>query len=73
MTKYYIYLFGRKFTLGTDHKLLLKIFAPDSANPVLAAARLQRWSLLLFSYQYDIEFKPSAKVASSDALSRLPM
>ena len=73
VTKYYMYLFGRKFTLRTDHKPLLKIFAPDSATPVLAAARLQRWSLLLSSYQYEIEFKPSAEVASSDALSRLPM
>ena len=68
-----MYLFGRKFTLRTDHKPLLKIFAPDSATPVLAAARLQRWSLVLSSYQYEIEFKPSAEVASSDALSRLPM
>ena len=73
VTKYYMYLFWRKFTLRTDHKPLLKIFAPDSATPVLAAARLQRWSLLLSSYQYEIEFKPFAEVASSDALSRLPM
>lgn len=73
VTKYYMYLFGRKFTLRTDHKPLLKIFAPDSATPVLAAARLQCWSLLLLSYQYEIEFKPSAEVASSDALSRLPL
>ena len=42
VTKYYMYLFGRKFILRTDHKPLLKIFAPDSATPVLAAARLQR-------------------------------
>ena len=73
VTKYYMYLFGRKFKLRTDHKPLLKIFAPDSATSVLAAARLQRWSLLLSSYQYEIEFKPSAEVASSDALSRLPL
>ena len=68
-----MYLFRRKFTLRTDHKPLLKIFAPDSATPVLATARLQCWSLLLSSYQYEIEFKPSAEVASSDALSRLPL
>ena len=41
VTKFYLYLFGNKFTLRTDHKPLLKIFAPDSATPVLAAARLQ--------------------------------
>ena len=56
-----------------DHKPLLKIFAPDSATPVLAAARLQRWSLLLSSYHYEIEFKSSAEVASADASSRLPL
>ena len=66
-------LFRRKFTLHTDHKPLLKIFAPDSATPVLAAARLQRWSLLLSSYHYEIEFKPSAEVPNADALSRLPL
>lgn len=73
ITKYYMYLFGGKFTLRTDRKPLLKIFAPDSATPVLAVARLQRWSLLLSSYHYQIEFKPSAEVASVDALSRLTL
>ena len=68
-----MYLFGCKFTLRTDHKPLLKIFAPDSATPVLAAARLQRCSLLLSSYHYEIKFKPSGEVASADALSRLPL
>ena len=71
VTKYYMYLFGRKFVLRTDQEPLLKIFAPDSAKPVFAAARLQRWSLLLSSYHYEIEFKPSAEVANADALSRL--
>jgi len=56
VTKYYMYLFGHKFTLRTNHKPLLKIFAPDSATPVLAAACLQCWSVLLSSYQYEIEF-----------------
>ena len=39
LSKFYMYLYGRKFTLCTDHKPLLKIFAPDAATPVLAAAR----------------------------------
>ena len=45
----------------------------DTATPVLAAACLQHWSLLLSSYQCKIEFKPSAEVASSHALSRIPL
>ena len=57
-------------TLQTDHKPLLKIFAPDPATPVLAAACLQCWSLLLSSYQYEIEFKLKSP---ADALSRLPL
>ena len=73
VTQFYMYLFGRKFTLLTDHKPLLKVFASDSPTPVLAAARLRRWSLLLSSYHYEIEFKPSAKVAIADASSRLPL
>ena len=73
VTKSYMYLYARKFTLRTDHKPLIKIFAPDSVTPLLAAARLQRWSLLLSSYHYDIEYKNSAEVASADALSRLPL
>ena len=73
VAKFYMYLFGLKFTLRTDHKPLLKIFVPDSANPVLAAARLQSWSLLLSSNHYETEFRSSAEVASADALSRLPL
>ena len=73
VTKFYMYLYGRKFTLYTDHQPLLKILAPDSATPVLATARLQRWSLLLSSYTYDIKFKKSRDIANADALSRLPL
>ncbi|KAK3750552.1 hypothetical protein QZH41_011085, partial [Actinostola sp. cb2023] len=73
ITKFYMYLYGRHFTLYTDHQPLLKIFAPDAATPVLAAARLQRWSLLLSSYRYDIKYRCSKSIANADALSRLPL
>ena len=68
-----LYVYAREFILYTDHRPLLKIFAPDSATPVLAAARLQCWSLLLSSYQYQIEYRSSSAVANADALSRLPL
>ena len=73
LSKFYMYLYGRKFILCTDHKPLLKIFAPDAATPVLAAARLQRWSLLLASYNYEIRYKSSTEIVNADALSRLPL
>ena len=73
LSKFYMYLYARKFTLYTDHKPLVKIFAPNSVTPVLAPARLQRWPLLLSSYQYEICYKPSTDIANADALSRLPL
>ena len=73
LSKFYMYLHARKLILCTDHKPLLKIFAPDSATPVLAAARLQRWSLLLASYHYEIRYKSSTEIPNADALSRLPL
>ena len=52
--KFQAYLYGRKFTLVTDHKPLTSIFGPQKGVPAVAAARLQKWSLLLSAYNYDI-------------------
>ena len=43
------------------------------AVPVLAAARLQRWAVMLSAYHYDIEYKRSTENVCADAMSRLPM
>ena len=39
----------------------------------MAASRIQRWLLILSSYQYTIQHHPGSKMASADALSRLPL
>ena len=39
----------------------------------LAAARLQRWTIVLSAYQYDIEFKRTEAHENADGLSRLPL
>ena len=67
------YLYGRKFTLITDHKPLTTIFGPKKGIPTLAAARLQRWALLLSAYQYDIQHKPTDAHGNANSLSRLPL
>ena len=54
--KFYQYLYGRHFTLMTDHKPLTSILGPKQGIPPLAAARMQRWALLLSAYTYDIKF-----------------
>ena len=71
--KFHHYLYGRKFNLVTDHKPLLAILGEKKGIPSLAAARLQRWAVLLSAYQYQIKFKPTAEHANADGLARLPL
>lgn len=39
----YMFLYGRSFTLITDHRPLLKISGPKINLPVMAVARIQIW------------------------------
>ena len=50
---------------------MVSIFGPKTGVPPLSAERMQRWSLILAAYQYDIEYRRSAEHANADALSRL--
>ena len=66
------YLWGRHFTLETDHKPLVSILGPKNGIPMMTAARLQRWALILSGYSYDIAYRPGSELSHADALSRLP-
>jgi len=70
--KFRPYLYGRSFTLVTDHEPLVHIFSPEKNIPTLAAQRLQRWAITLRGYQYEIRYKPTDKHGNADGLSRLP-
>ena len=71
--KFHKYLFGRCFSLVTDHKPLLSILSAKAEVPSVAAARMQPWAIFLSAYSYDIEFKGTKMHANADSLSRLPM
>ena len=71
--KFHQYLYGRHFILMTDHKPLTSILGPKQGIPPLAAARMQRWALLLSAYTYDIKFRSTKMHANADGLSRLPL
>ena len=71
--KFHRYLYGRHFILMTDHKPLTSILGPKQGIPPLAAARMQRWALLLSAYSYEIKFRSTKMHANADGLSRLPL
>ena len=66
------YLYGRHFSIVTDHKPLLGLFKEYKPVPVMASARIQRWALLLGGYSYNLLYKPGKMHSNADALSRLP-
>lgn len=73
LTKFHQYIYGRRFTIITDHKPLLTLLGPQKPAPVQAAARLQRWSLILAAYNYDIQYRRTTEHANADSMSRVPV
>ena len=69
--KFHRYLYGRRFTLLTDHKPLLSIFGSKTGVSAHSANRLQRWELSLLSYDFRIEYRKTNHFGQADALSRL--
>ena len=70
--RFHHYLYGNKFTLITDHKPLTSILHPAKSIPAMAAARLQRWAIILAAYNYEIEYRNTKLHCNADRLSRLP-
>ncbi|XP_054259759.1 uncharacterized protein K02A2.6-like [Macrosteles quadrilineatus] len=57
----------------TDHAPLVTIFGSKRGVPGVAAARLQRWALILSAYNFEVKFRRGADLPHADALSRLPL
>lgn len=60
------YLFGRKFTLYTDHKPLTYALNMKTSND-----RLIRMKLRLEQFDYEIQYRPGKQNVVADGLSRL--
>eukprot|EP00731_Ephydatia_muelleri_P035859 Em0170g2a len=67
--KFHNYLYGRQFSIVTDHKPLIHLFSENRSIPAMASARLQRWALVLSAYQYKIVYKCGKDNANADMLS----
>ena len=52
--RFHVCLYGRRFTLITDHKPLTAIFHPEKGVPAITAARLQRYAMFLAGFNYKI-------------------
>ncbi|XP_029675230.1 uncharacterized protein LOC115242829 [Formica exsecta] len=59
------YLYGRKFTLVTDHKPLMWFKNAQDAN-----MRILRWRLKLAEYDYEVVYKAGKTNVNADTLSR---
>lgn len=71
--KFHKYLYGREFVIYSDHLPLASLFGHTKQVSSLAAARMQRWMLLLSAYRYKWVYRKGCEVANADALSRLPL
>ena len=68
------YLWGiPKFRLVTDHKPLLGMFSAKKPISSSASGRIQRLSLMLQVYSFDLIHRSGVILRTADALSRLPL
>ena len=65
------YLFGKSFTIITDHRALLSIMKEHRSNKSYNS-RLTRWIDRLLPFDFNIEHIPGAKMGLVDYISRQP-
>ena len=68
VTHFCPHLYGRKFTVVTDHKPL--IWFQNSKDP---CSRVSRWRLKFAEYDFDVIYKAGKMNVNADALSRNPI
>ncbi|KAI7797754.1 hypothetical protein IRJ41_019638, partial [Triplophysa rosa] len=69
--KWRTYVWGRRFTLRTDHQALTTLLSTKGMNR--AGMRVARWSARLLCFQYDVQYGPGKRNCVADCLSRMPL
>uniref|UniRef100_A0A0G4H374 Integrase catalytic domain-containing protein n=1 Tax=Chromera velia CCMP2878 TaxID=1169474 RepID=A0A0G4H374_9ALVE len=62
------YLYGKKFTVITDHKALQHIHDQKDSQP-----RVMKWALKLAIYEFDVQHCSGAKHADADSMTKPPV
>ena len=73
VTRFQQYLFGRHFTLLTDHKPLIYLFHPHRSVPQMVSARIQRWSLILGEPTVTIFATDQERITGTLIVCHLPL
>ena len=69
--KFHHYLYGRQFTIVSDHRPLQHLFSETKSIPVMASARIQRWALTLSAYNYTIQYRPGKQLRGNSLLMQI--
>lgn len=69
--KFHRFIYGRHFTLKTDHKPLLSIFGSTKGIPVYTCNRLQSCATMLLNYNFKNEYVNNKEFGQVDSLSSL--
>ena len=67
------FLWGRRFTMRTDHKSLTSILTTKGFASDRTSQRINKWPTLLLEYNFDIQYIPGVNNTVADCMSRLPL
>ncbi|XP_059222020.1 uncharacterized protein K02A2.6-like isoform X3 [Stomoxys calcitrans] len=70
VNKFFLYVYGRHFTLISDHKPLTQILDPSKSLPVLCISRMVNYANFLANFNFTVEFKTTKANANADYCSR---
>lgn len=62
------YLYGRRFTIVTDHAALKWLMTSPNLT-----GKLHRWAITLQEFDFDVQYRPGNTNVVADALSRAPV